>query len=93
MPTDAMLILACFLLVNCARLTLSVHVLVLYICLLMLVFILSYLFMSLCYSKCLLVALLLTEASITDTCGASDALLCLVLDLFDQQMLVARLQG
>ena len=58
-------------------------------------------------------ALLLTEASIADTCGASDALLCpvydpfgsihasgallcLVLDLidpFDQQMLMTRLQG
>ena len=42
-----------------------------------------YLFMLLCYSKCLLVALLLTEASIADTCGASDALLCPVLDPFD----------
>jgi hypothetical protein len=47
-----------------------------------LVFILLYLFMLLCYPKCLLVALLLTETSIADTCGASDALLCPVLDQF-----------
>jgi hypothetical protein len=59
-----------------------IHALVLLICLLMLVFILSYLFMLLCYSKYLLVALLLIEASIADTCGASDALLCPVLDPF-----------
>jgi hypothetical protein len=82
----------------------------------MLVFILSYLFMLLCHSKCLLVALLLTEASIADTCGATDALMCPVynpsgpfgsmhacgaflclvhdvIDPFDQQILVSRLQG
>jgi hypothetical protein len=42
--------------------------------------------LSVCASvlpKCLLVALLLTVDSISDTCDASGALLCYVYDLFD----------